>query len=156
MTQALKKNEAAQLVLDAVTAADLMSENPVSVRADATVAEAVDLLTRRGYSAAPVIDLTGRAVGVVSRSDVLVHDREQLSGPSFAPSDSDEVGPTSSVAHVRDIMTPVVFSVTPDTPAADVVKQMLDWKVHHLFVIDKSQVLIGVIGSLDILKRLHR
>jgi CBS-domain-containing membrane protein len=155
MSPPRNRTEPARLVLDAVTAADLMSDNPVSVRADATVAEAVQLLTRRGYSAAPVIDLSGRAVGVVSRSDVLVHDREQLAGPYLAPEDSDAPG-TGTVTRVRDIMTPVVFSVTPDTPAEEVVKQMLDWKVHHLFVIDQSQVLIGVISTLDVLKHLHR
>jgi CBS-domain-containing membrane protein len=53
-------------------------------------------------------------------------------------------------------MTPVVFSVTPDTPAPEVVRQMLDWNVHHLFVIDNSQVLVGVISTLDVLKHLHR
>ncbi len=156
MSTVRERTEPARLVLDAVTAADLMSDNPVSVRADATVAEAIDLMTRRGFSAAPVIDLSGRAVGVVSRSDVLVHDREQLSGPYLAPEDGDESPAGDVVTRVRDIMTPIVFAVTPDTPAPEVVKQMLDWKVHHLFVIDDSQVLIGVISSLDVLKHLHR
>jgi CBS domain-containing protein len=130
-----------------------MSENPVSVRADATVTEAIDLLTRRGYSAAPVIDLSGRAIGVVSRSDVLVHEREQRAGAAAGPIDAQESEPTAT--RVRDIMTPVVFSVAPDASAAEVVKQMLDWKVQHLFVIDQTGVLIGVISSLDVLKRLH-
>ncbi len=41
------------------------------------MSEAVLLLTDRGFSAAPVIDDAGRPVGVVSRTDLLVHDREQ-------------------------------------------------------------------------------
>ena len=141
-----------RLVMDAVTAGEMMSDNPVSVRADATVGEAIELLTRRGFSAAPVIDVSGRAVGVVSRSDVLVHDREKGSytsvGAAEEPTPADET-------RVRDIMTPVVFSVTPDAPASEVIKQMLDWKVHHLFVIDQNQVLVGVVSTLDVLKQLH-
>ena len=31
----------------------------------------------RGFSAAPVIDAAGRPVGVLSRTDLLVHEREQ-------------------------------------------------------------------------------
>src|SRR5207302_6938674 len=69
--------EAAPLLrLRAETAADLMTANPVSVREDASLKEAIALLIDRGYSAAPVIDRAGRPVGVLSRTDVIVHDRE--------------------------------------------------------------------------------
>jgi len=67
-----------RLTLMAETAADLMSANPVSVRADVTIAEAAALLTERGFGAAPVIDEAGRPVGVISRTDILLHDRQQL------------------------------------------------------------------------------
>src|SRR5271168_1226174 len=78
-----------RLVLKAQTAADLMSLNPVSIRYKATVAEATALLTDRGFSAAPVIDEAGRAVGVVSRTDLLVHDRERMThvGPAHEVDD---------------------------------------------------------------------
>src|SRR5690349_10530953 len=66
-----------RLTLWAETAADLMMPNPMSLRAEATVREAVAALTDRGFSAAPVIDEAGRPVGVLSRADVLVHDREK-------------------------------------------------------------------------------
>ena len=46
-------NEAgSHLILDAETAADLMVPNPVVVRHDATVQEAIGLLTDSGWSAA--------------------------------------------------------------------------------------------------------
>ena len=66
------------LTLTTATAADLMSPNPVSLRADATVREAIALFVERGFGAAPVIDHAGRPVGVVSRTDVLLHEREQV------------------------------------------------------------------------------
>jgi CBS-domain-containing membrane protein len=159
MSQVAQVREATRLTLQADTAAELMSDNPISIRDDATIQEATELLTRRGFSAAPVIDLSGRPVGVVSRSDILVHDRERLSGPYLAPDDAD--GPEvedvrRDPARVRDIMTPAVFSVTPATTAASVVEQMLDLNVHHLFVVDAHGVLIGVISTLDVLRRLRR
>ena len=55
---------------------------------------------------------------------------------------------------VRDIMTPVVFSVTPETPARKVVEDMLALKVHRLFVVSSDGVLIGVVSALDVLKHL--
>jgi CBS domain-containing protein len=49
-------------------------------------------------------------------------------------------------------MTPVVFSVTPKTPGRRVIKDMVDLKVHRLFVVDDSGVLVGVISALDVLR----
>jgi len=51
-------------------------------------------------------------------------------------------------------MTPAVFTVDTDTPARTAVQKMLDLRVHHLFVADQDGVLVGVISSCDILRRL--
>ena len=61
------------MALHAVTAAGLVTPNPLSIRRAATVGEAVAFLSARGISAAPVIDEAGRPVGVVSRTDLLNH-----------------------------------------------------------------------------------
>jgi len=68
--------ESARLQLQADTAAELMTENPISVSETASLREAMAMLMDKGYSAAPVIDEAGRPVGVLSCSDLLVHDRE--------------------------------------------------------------------------------
>src|SRR3984893_13336952 len=81
MTTALKTDPVSRLTLNAETASDLMTPDPVSIRDVATVREAIALLTDRGFSAAPVIDQTGRPVRVLSRSDTLVHDREKIDHP---------------------------------------------------------------------------
>src|ERR1044071_2159988 len=64
------------MFLDAMTAEDLMTPNPISIHAGASAQEAVAMLTDRGFSAAPVIDEAGRPVGVLSRTDLLVHELE--------------------------------------------------------------------------------
>jgi len=163
--------KANNLILKAQTAGDMMSPSPVSIRYRATVAEATALLTDRGFSAAPVIDEAGRTVGVISRSDLLVHDRERMT--HVAPATHEVEDPFARQAlwqdplpegftvedadstMVCDIMTPVVFSVLPETPAQQVVEDMLGLRVHQLFVVDRNQVLVGVITSLDILRRLQ-
>src|SRR5438552_19084514 len=105
---------APRLTLCANTAQELMAPNPVSVRGDATVQELIVLLTDKGIAAAPVIDEAGHPVGVVSRTDVLAHDRESAAQTH---------GPASGEVRVRDIMTPVLFSVRPNTPAPRVVEE---------------------------------
>jgi CBS-domain-containing membrane protein len=52
-------------------------------------------------------------------------------------------------------MTPVVFSVRPETPAAQVVEEIVAMRVHRLFVIDDTGVPVGVISAFDILRRLR-
>jgi CBS domain-containing protein len=168
MSNAVTKTPAG-LTLCAETAAALMTPDPLSIRADATVREAVAFLTDKGFSAAPVIDKAGRPVGVLSRADIIVYDREKVEylepvpeyydKGTLATATGESLGEGFQVektdcVRVRDIMTPVVFSVTPDTRARKVVEDMLALKVHRLFVVSSDGVLIGVVSALDVLKHL--
>jgi CBS domain-containing protein len=127
-----------------------MTPNPVSIRERATVAEAVELLTRRGISGAPVIDEAGRPVGVLTRADVLAHDSEAVD--HVAADDDDTAGGECA----GDIMTPAVFCVAPGAPASRVVRRLTELKVHRLFVVDERGTLVGVLSALDVLRRLTR
>jgi CBS domain-containing protein len=153
--------------LDTRTAADLMTPNPVSLSASDTVPEIIAFLADRGVSAAPVIDEAGRPIGVVSRTDILLHDRERLAPPATAPDyyhQADLTAPAGgpgaaalgkgTAACARDLMTPAVFSVKPDTPALQVAEQLVELNVHRLFVVDDDGVLVGVITALDLLRHL--
>jgi CBS domain-containing protein len=137
-----------------------MTTNPISVCDDAFVSEAVLLLTERGISAAPVIDEAGRPVGVVSHTDLLIHEREMGSHPASRAAHDEELAHGFQVTHgdatrVRDVMTPSVFFVAPDAPAAKVVELLLRLHVHRLFVVE-DEVLVGVISAIDVLRHLHR
>lgn len=152
------RSKGRRLVLEKQLAGDLMSANPVSIRSDASVVEATSLLTDRGFHAAPVIDDAGRPVGVVSKADLLVHDRERFTHLSPDKERSlpegfeiEDVDPTT----VEEIMTPAVFSVSLDTPASSVVEQMLTLNVHQLFVVDADGLLVGVISTFDVFRRLR-
>jgi CBS domain-containing protein len=134
-----------RLTLQADFAADLMRDNPIAIDQDAPVAEALALFVDRGCGAAPVIDAAGRPVGVVSHTDIIVHERERVRSDA----------PTEKPARVRDIMTPALFSVPPETPAASVVEQMRALNVQRLFVVNRDGTLVGVIGTLDILGKLR-
>ena len=155
--------------LEARTAADLMTSNPLSIRAEASVREAVAFLIDKGISGAPVIDDAGRPVGVLTQTDILLHDREHVdyvtpAGAAYEEFESGAPLPAEwwgnfqvervDATPVRDLMTPALFSVALDTPAAQVVEQMGELNVHRLFVVDDKGVLVGVISALDVLRRL--
>jgi CBS domain-containing protein len=170
---AMKKSRKVQaskpLKLHAQTAKELMTSNPVSIGADETVKEAIAFLADKGFSAAPVIDDAGRPIGVLSRSDIVIHDREKVDyvpslpeayeRSNWAARSGEPVRRGFQVEHVeqirvRDIMTPVVFSVGPHTSAEEVIREMLDLRVHQLFVVDGLGVLVGIISALDVIRRI--
>src|SRR5437016_3814 len=68
-----------KLTLRAQTAADLMTAQVVSIDQAAPLHQAVATLVDRCFSAAPVTDEAGRAVGVLSMTDVIIHDRNSVS-----------------------------------------------------------------------------
>jgi len=169
MATSMKLKTSTSMTLEVERAADLMKANPVSIRENATIQEAAALLTDKGFSAAPVIDEAGRPIGVVSRSDIIIHDREKVEYLAPVPEFYDEAELSARVApssrsgfqvvnvdrtRVGDIMTPIVFSVTPETPVRTVVHEMLDLKVHRVFVVDRAGVLVGVISASDVLQQL--
>jgi CBS domain-containing protein len=151
-----------------------MSSNPVSIRRDAGIREALELLTDRGFGAAPVIDEAGRPVGVVSRTDILIHERESVRHarvPEGAGSPYDwtdwDYFPEKSLPEgfsievtdptiVAEIMTPAIFTVPLEAPAREVVRRMRELKVHHLFVVDADLALVGVISPLDVIRHLEK
>jgi len=147
-----------------------MTPNPVSIDEKATLHEALVLLVDRSIHAAPVIDEAGRPIGVVSTSDIVVHDRESVTHlprlPEFythtdlALASGEELPRGFQVekvdrTRVSDIMTPTVFAVSPETPATIVVNEMLTRRVHRLFVVDGTGILVGVITSFDVLRHLE-
>ncbi len=167
MNQLAISEVAHPLTLFADTAADLMTSNPVSLRDAATIREAIAFLVDKGIGGAPVIDEAGRPVGVLSQHDIVVHDRETVnyatpvhefvtSGSALAKHlDDDFQIENVDRTQVRDMMTPVLFSVNLDTQAFKVIEEMIALKVHRLFVVDDNGVLVGVITALDVLKHLH-
>jgi CBS-domain-containing membrane protein len=107
---------------------------------------------------------------VLSQSDIVVHDREKVEYVSAKPEyyERDDVNRRSAKAlpsgfevvdvdrtQVRDIMTPVVFSVAPETAAHKVIEDMLAQKVHRLFVVGGDGVLVGIISTVDVLRHLR-
>jgi CBS domain-containing protein len=163
---AVKSYATGTVALKAQTAAELMTPNPLSIRGDATLHEAVAFLVDRNISGAPVIDEAGRPIGVLSHTDILVHDRE--GSEHFAPPEVEygtplprkmwdefqieRVDPTP----VREFMTPAVFCVSTDTAVWGVIEQMRDLNVHRLFVTDDNGVLVGVITAMDVVRHLTR
>ena len=151
------------LTLKGKTAADLMTASVVSLHDGASIKEAAACFIDKGISAAPVIDKAGHPVGVLSQTDIVIHDREKVHylpafrGPvNYEEIDLDEFQiEETDQTEVREVMTPAVFTIPALAPATRVIEEMTSMNVHRLFVVDASGVLVGVISTLDVLRHLE-
>ena len=159
-----------KLELTPGSVSELMTDTPLSIPSDATALEAVQLLTERRFSAAPVINEAGHPVGVVSRTDLV---KGLLAPQDEEPSQeddwfqcgklgSDEAGENGKAPNrpldavrVSEIMTPLVIGLAPDDSIERAVELMLTEQVHRLFVMDNDGVLIGVLSTFDVLRHLR-
>lgn len=121
--------------------AELMQTNLKTIASEATVADAIDALTTAQVSALPVLDRYGRAVGVVSTSDV-------LRAESMCDT-SDVRERLFEGTRVLEIMTAWPGTIDPDAAVRDAAREMLYLNVPRLFV-EFDGALVGVISQTDI------
>ena len=138
---------------------ELMNPDVVSLRPEHSVVEAQEILSSKSVSGAPVVDDTGRVVGVVSQNDLVrrtAHpDTAEHAGQFFSSvEDYADLGATPVPAgsiRVADVMSKRVFSVNRDTGVAVAANIMRERRIHRLLVTDRG-VLVGIVSSLDLLR----
>jgi CBS domain-containing protein len=147
------------------TAKDIMRTKVLSVDPDMTVQDVMQFFLDCQITGAPVVDDTGRVVGVVSQSDLLRHQQRVGPAPMQAPAYYRESNGEVLLTHMRvetplsarvqDIMTPAAFMTEQDTPVGDIARFMLRRRVHRIIVTRKGR-LAGIITSMDLLRALVR
>jgi len=150
-----------------LTAADLMKKHVVRIDADATVEEAASSLEDAGIGGAPVVDATGKLIGVVSLRDLAPRaryeggeagggkgwDEEDLQTGDAIEEDismAEDYSPQNAARErVRDCMSPGVVTVPPGMLVRDVAARLVKEKIHRVFVVDGHK-LVGVISTFDL------
>jgi CBS domain-containing protein len=122
---------------------DLMQSPVTTVGRDATVGEAIITLADRHISAVPVVDHTGRMIGVLSTTDVLEAEA--------AASDNAAREQLFNDTRVDELMTTRPITIAPDADVREAARQMLYGDVHRLFVEQDGQ-LVGVISRTDVVR----
>jgi acetoin utilization protein AcuB len=123
-----------------------MSRNPVTISSDAPITEALKVMRMHSVRRLPVLDDTGRMVGIVSEKDLL------YASPSSATSLSIyEMHYMLSQLKVTEVMTTDVTTISADTPLEEAARIMADNKIGGLPVMQDDQ-LVGIITETDIFK----
>ena len=142
----------------AAPVSDVMATEVRAVQTDTPVAEIVALLIARDYRALPVLDSSGRVVGIltdgdlVSRAGIMTTSLEQaLTGSELSQHLS---ALKASGQTAVDLMTPDPVTVQTNTPIGDAVKAMTQRDVKRLPVLDAAGRLAGMVSRTDVLRAL--
>ncbi len=108
-------------------------------------------LFESGQTGAPVLDIAGRLVGLVSQADLALYLRESSrNAPDFyAEPDRDPV-PVRPTATVGRLMSRVIVQVPEDMPIDEIERHMLRRRVQRVLVV-RDGVALGVIAATDVL-----
>jgi CBS domain-containing protein len=121
----------------------LMQSPVITVKRDMTIGEAIVMLADNHISALPVLDGTGRMIGVLSTTDVL---EAEAAASDYASRDQ-----LFDDTRVEDLMTTRPLTIAPDSDIREAARQMLYGDVHRLFVEDGDR-LVGVISRTDVVR----
>lgn len=128
--------------------ADVMSKDLITVTPADTLATAWQLLQRHRIKALPVVDGTDKLTGIVTLSDFF-REAGRNAGAAAA-----SVGWLHTT--VDQVMTTQVFTATPTTPMADLVREVARTGRHHVPVVDDSGQLVGLLTQSDMIAALYR
>ena len=118
---------------DRVAIADVMSRDVACVRDDVGMESLEALFENRHISGAPVVDAAGFPIGMVTRSDLVRERRE-------------------NEATVRDLMTPLAYTMREDDPLSRAAAVMAIEGVHHLPIVAADGRVVGILSSLDFVR----
>lgn len=109
-------------------------------------------LFESGQTGAPVLDVAGKLVGIVSQADMAAYLRESSrEAPDFYAEPDHDPLPVSPTATVGQLMTRVLIQVPDDMKLAEVERHMLRRRVQRVLVVRDNEVL-GVITAIDLLR----
>jgi CBS domain-containing protein len=143
-----------------MNAADVMTRNVLSVRPDATIAEAIGLMLDNRISGLPVLDETGRLVGILTEGDLLRRGEtgterhrprwlEILMGPGRLAAEYVR----THGRRIAEVMTRDPVTVSPETPLAEIVALMERHRIKRVPVLD-GNVPVGILSRADLLRGL--
>ena len=140
--------------LDALTVADIYTENVVTVAEDTRIGQAINLLREHGVSRLPVLDSDGYLSGILTTHDivdVVVRDEDKATRGERA-GDIDRVLDIP----VYDVMVSPVSTTTLSDSVKDSVERMLENDYNGLVVTpeDDDGTVVGILTKTDVLRAL--
>ena len=144
-------------------ASDIMTKNVVTVTPETEIAQAAKLLLVNHFNGLPVVDESGRLIGIICQDDLIVQ-QKRLPLPSLFTFFDGLIPLTSYRSLEKEVekivattvshaMTTDPITIDPDASLEDIATLMVNNNIHTLPVLDRGR-LVGVIGKEDVLRTL--
>jgi len=148
-----------------LTAQEIMTRQVHTVTPETAVEELAQTFLRTGVSALPVVDGTGKLIGVVTETD-LIEQNKPLHIPTvialfdwvlYLESEKEFRSEVSRISarKVGEICSRELVTCAPDTSVGDIARLMSEKKVHLVPVVDGER-LVGVVARLDLIRTMGR
>ena len=124
-----------------LTARDIMTRSLITLSPDVNIFDAMSVLMAKGISGAPVLDGSGKWIGMLSELDCL----RVLSSHEFYADEQEEGG------QVRDFMTESHLKIGPDLGIYAIAHYFLTNSVRRLPVVSGER-LLGQVSRRDVLR----
>jgi predicted transcriptional regulator len=137
----------------ALTAADVMSRDLLTIPHHMSLRAAAHRLAQAHVSGAPVLDDEGRCIGVLSATDLM----EWVdSGPKAETEPACVDWQMMDLARIPEeevsrYMTTDVVATRPETGIGEMARWMVNAHIHRVIVVDPAEPPVGVVSSTDIL-----
>ncbi len=144
------------------TVAEVMSRDPITVRPETALTEVIQILAARRISGLPVVDETGKLVGVVSETDLMWKATDVTPPAYIMVLDSviylENPGRYERDLHkalgqtVAEVMSHHPITIHPEQSLREAAHLMHDRQVHRLPVVDAGGQVIGILTRGDIVR----
>lgn len=139
------------------TVRDVMTTKVIALREDADYKEIVTALRRFRVSACPVIDDSGRVIGVVSEADLLMKQTEADLPTGLIRLSWRLAEQTKATAvTARQLMTAPAVCIRADEQLSQAARLMRERQVKRLPVVDPGGRLVGIVSRCDVLSVFDR
>lgn len=147
------------------TVADIMTRDPVVVKPETPLQEAIRILAERRISGLPVVDSENKLIGVISETDLMWRETGVTPPPYVMILDSviylENPAKYERELHkalgqtVGEVMTSKhLVTTTADKPLKEAAQLMHDRSVHRLPVVDADGTVVGILTRGDIVRHL--
>jgi len=131
---------------------DLMNRHVMAVQADESMRRAAERLREHDVTGAPVVDGTGRCVGMLSATDFVYREADSEAAPLYV-----KHGPCAAYLEelagedcVSARMSPLVQTIDAESPVLNAARMMCQEHIHRLVVVDEQQRPVGIVSTLDL------
>ncbi len=142
--------------------AEVMTRDPLTVKPETPLREAIKILAEKRISGLPVVDDAGKLIGVISETD-LMWQQAGVTPPAYFmifdsviylknPVEYDRELHKALGQTVGEVMNQKPVTISPDKPLREAAKIMRDRKIHRLPVLDDSEQIVGILSLSDIIR----